>query len=109
MANVTKARSWGLLLGIVCFSLAATAQQQCPMGMETHYAPSTFYTLTGNGICHLRLWDTRTAWIDLEPSNGVYNWTALDAMLSEANKLGADVMYTFGKVPGWATSNFTDP
>jgi hypothetical protein len=109
MANVTKARSWALLLGIVCFSLAATAQQQCPMGMETHYTPSIFYTLSGNGICHLRLWDTRTAWIDLEPSNGVYNWTALDAMLSEANKLGADVMYTFGKVPGWASSNFTDP
>jgi len=30
-------------------------------------------------------------------------------MLAEANTLGADVLYTFGKVPGWASSNPTDP
>jgi len=109
--TITKmVRSCAFSIGILCFSLAATAQlQQCPMGMETHYQTNIFYTLSGNGICHLRLWDTKTAWIDLEPSNGVYNWSTLDTMLAEANTLGADVLYTFGKTPGWASSNPNDP
>jgi hypothetical protein len=109
MINAKKVRTCALLAGVFCFSLAALAQQQCPMGMETHFAPNIFYTLSGRGICHLRLWDTQTNWIDSEPSSGVYNWSNLDTMLAEANTLNADVLYTFGKVPGWASSNPNDP
>jgi len=108
MTNTTKVRSCALLFGLFFFSLAAMAQQ-CPMGMETHFAPTIFPTLSGNGICHLRLWDSDTAWNNLETSNGVYNWSSLDTMLSEATTLNADVLYTFGKVPGWASSDPTDP
>jgi hypothetical protein len=109
MTNATKARICALFIGLFCFSLAAVAQQQCPMGMEIHFNPNDFASLAGNGICHMRLWDTGTAWIELEPSNGGYNWSNLDAMISESNQIGADVLYTFGKVPGWASSNPHDP
>lgn len=108
MSDFKNIRNSVLFFVVVLLSLTAVAQQ-CPMGMETHYQPTIFYTLSGNGICHLRLWDSKTAWIDLEPSNGVYNWTTLDKLLAEANTLGADVLYTFGKVPGWASSDPTDP
>ena len=107
MSKTAKLRSLGVLLATLCLSLVAAAQ--CPMGMQIRYAPSQFSTLPGHGICHLRLWDDMTNWIDLNPSNGVYNWKNLDTFLAEANSLGVDVLYTFGKVPGWASSNPTDP
>jgi hypothetical protein len=107
MSNATKLRNFGVLFATLWLSLTTLAQ--CPMGMETHYHPGDFHTLAGHGICHLRLWDSRAAWIDLEISSGHYNWTTLDAMLSEADRLGVDVLYTFGKVPGWASSNPHDP
>jgi len=95
---------------MMCFSLSAMAQANCPMGMQVRYNPSQFNTLTWKGICHLRLWDTQTSWIDLNGgAQGVYNWSTLDTMLNEANTLGVDVLYTFGKVPGWASSNPNDP
>ena len=97
-----------LLLMLVPFA-AAQQQTNCPMGMETHFAPSIFYTLNGAGVCHLRIWDDQANWIDSETSRGVYNWKNLDTMLNEANTLGVDVLFTFGKVPGWASSNPTDP
>jgi hypothetical protein len=109
MMNTTKLRSFALLVVFFCVAMAAMAQQNCPMGMETHFVPPNFPTMSGYGICHLRLWDSDTAWINLETSNGVYNWSSLDTMLSEAQTLNSDVLYTFGKTPGWASSNPTDP
>jgi hypothetical protein len=79
------------------------------MGMEVHSRPADWHTLTGKGICELRLWDTDTNWIDLETSEGVYDWTTLDNLLSVADKQGFEVLYTFGHVPKWATSNPDDP
>lgn len=98
------------VFAMICFSMTAMAQSQCAMGMQTRYNPSQFNSLSGKGICHLRLWDTQTSWIDLNGAGqGVYNWTNLDTMLNEANTLGVDVLYSFGKVPGWASSNPADP
>lgn len=109
MRNSAKLAGLGILATML-FSLTAAAQSSCPMGMQTRYNPSQFNTLQGKGICHLRLWDTQTSWIDLNgAAQGVYNWSTLDTMLNEANTLGVDVLYTFGKVPGWASSNPTDP
>lgn len=110
MQRLARVCALGVFLAaILPFTAAAQQLQNCPMGMETHYVPSSFYTMNGAGICHLRIWDDQTNWIDIETSNGVYDWTKLDKMLSEANTLGVDVLYTFGKVPGWASSNPTDP
>ncbi|MGH9679731.1 MAG: hypothetical protein ACRD4Y_07245, partial [Candidatus Acidiferrales bacterium] len=52
----------------------------------------------------IRLWDTFTNWSDLEPSRGNYNWPALDRWLDAAQAHGADVLYTFGDIPSWASS-----
>jgi len=56
----------------------------------------------------IRLWDSGTAWYLLNPSSGTYNWTTLDAWLADAQKHGVDVIYTFGELPTWASSNPTD-
>lgn len=56
-----------------------------------------------------RLWATETTWNDLNPSNGVYDFSNLDKVLSvsQANNQ-TDFLYTFGVVPPWASSNPTD-
>ncbi len=57
----------------------------------------------------MRLWDTGTGWAQIETSDGVYNWTLFDEWLDDAQqfKVGG-VMYTFGKVPQWASSKPND-
>ncbi|SRR5581483_3482665 len=109
MQKTATLMMFGILLAVLVPSASAQQLQDCPMGMETHFAPTIFYTLNGAGVCHLRIWDDQANWIDSETSRGVYNWKNLDTMLSEANTLGVDVLFTFGKVPGWASSNPTDP
>ena len=52
----------------------------------------------------VRLWDTHTAWNDLEPSNGTFNWQTLDMYLNLAQQHNVDVLYTFGHTAAWASS-----
>ena len=51
----------------------------------------------------LRAWDTNTSWAQVETSQGIYNWSTLDAWLRMATAHNKDVMYTFGYVPHWAS------
>jgi len=55
-----------------------------------------------------RLWDTTTGWDQLNPSAGVYSWTMLDRWLAKLQSNHADAIYTFGRVPQWASSNPND-
>jgi len=52
----------------------------------------------------LRLWDTKTSWAQLNPSDGKYDWNLLDDWLKEAQHHDVDVLYTFGHTPSWASS-----
>jgi fibronectin type 3 domain-containing protein len=52
----------------------------------------------------VRLWDTNTTWAQIETSRGSYNWTDLDIWLGNISSHGQDAMYTFGRVPHWASS-----
>ena len=57
----------------------------------------------------LRLWDTKTDWASLNPSKNTYDWSNLDDWLQMAKQQGqTDVLYTFGEVPQWASSNPND-
>jgi hypothetical protein len=57
----------------------------------------------------IRLWDTETQWSLLNPSEGTYNFAELDSWLDMATQNGkTDIIYTFGIVPQWASSNKND-
>jgi|HubBroStandDraft_1064217.scaffolds.fasta_scaffold74335_2 hypothetical protein len=57
----------------------------------------------------VRLWDTNTAWGEISSASGVYDWSVLDHWLATAQSHGVnDLMYTFGKTPGWASSKPDD-
>jgi uncharacterized protein YjdB len=61
------------------------------------------------GFGGFRLWDTNTYWAQIERSNGVYDFSTLDRVLAELHSHGiSTVVYTFGQVPNWASSNPTD-
>jgi hypothetical protein len=57
----------------------------------------------------LRLWDARTAWLDLEPANDQWSFGHLDAILSKADERGVgDVLLVLGGTPRWAAGRVLD-
>jgi hypothetical protein len=75
--------------------------------------PSTLFSLTTHSrtdwptvtISALRLWGTGTYWGDINTADGVYDFTTLDKWTSTAQTNNADLVYTFGETPTWASSN----
>jgi hypothetical protein len=53
----------------------------------------------------IRLWDTGTAWADLEPRKGEWNFGTLDRLVNLAAMHDVEVLLCFGHTPGWASSS----
>lgn len=53
----------------------------------------------------VRSHDANISWYQLNPSNGVYNWTPLDRWLAEVQRVGATPMYTIFGTPAWCSSS----
>lgn len=86
-------------------------------GMTILYAtnPHDATSLTGTTpfpsfpIHTLRLWGV-AYWLTLEPSSGVFNWTAMDGTINLGKQNNVkDFIYTFGLVPQWAATSPLDP
>ncbi len=43
-------------------------------------------------------------WGDMNPARGVYNFTSFDQFVALNRARGADILYTFGRTPVWASS-----
>ena len=83
----------------------AASQNAALFGMHIHH--TTPWPSIGFG--GFRLWDTNTRWAEIETSKGVYDFSTLDTFLAELYSHGiTDVVYTFGQVPNWASSDPTD-
>lgn len=50
----------------------------------------------------IRLWDSGVTWADLQPSEGVFDWSKLDAVVDQANARGTEVTLVLGQTPAWA-------
>ena len=56
----------------------------------------------------LRLWDSGTAWTNLEPQAGLWNFAPLDTWVRAAQDNGVpDIILTLGQSPAWASSDPT--
>jgi hypothetical protein len=95
----------------------STAISSDLFGMTILYAtnPNDATSVTGATpfpsfpIYTLRLWGV-AYWLTLEPSSGVYDWTAMDGTINLGKQNNVkDFIYTFGLVPQWASSNPSDP
>ncbi len=77
--------------------------------------PASLFSMTTHGrvdmptvpAVGLRLWDTGTYWYLMNTAPGVYDFTTLDNWISTAQANNFDLIYTFGMLPGWASSNPT--
>jgi IPT/TIG domain/Bacterial Ig domain/Putative Ig domain len=58
-----------------------------------------------------RSWDAYPGldWSDANPSAGTYNFANLDAFITINQTRGADIIYTFGRTPQWASSQPNAP
>src|SRR6202043_2962748 len=52
-------------------------------------------------------WITGTSWGDLNPAPSVYDFSNLDVWIATAQAHNADIVYTFGETPAWASSSPT--
>jgi len=90
------------------------AQQSCQV-VPTGSLPSAFFSMTANtrGGSHapsvtvggFRLWDTTAVWPLLNTAAGTYNWSELDAWVTQIAGAGADTMFTLGRTPCWIATS----
>ncbi len=71
------------------------------LGQKTFGYPNNVRYLDLGGRT-ARLWDTFTSWRLLEPEKGQFDFSRLDAYLSDYKSLNIDVILTFGQAPDWA-------
>jgi len=91
-------------------SSTITVDSQEPPGVPV---PATLFSMTTHSrmdwptvtTSAIRLWGTNTYWGDMNPAAGVYDFTTFDKWLSTAQANGADMIYTFGEIPNWASSS----
>jgi hypothetical protein len=58
------------------------------------------------GFGSLRLWDNRTSWANIERSQGVFDWTALDTAVATSQAKGVnDILMVLAGTPAWATDD----
>ena len=53
----------------------------------------------------LRLWDMKVAWRDVNPSDGVFDFSVLDERVAQAEASGARPLLVLGLTPQWAAAN----
>lgn len=57
----------------------------------------------------LRLWDTRTAWFNLQPARERFDFARLDAIVEAAARRSVEVVLPLGMTPSWAASRPLEP
>ncbi len=77
-------------------------------GLHIHRAKPDLWPSVSFG--EWRLWDAEgTAWYNLEPQQGKWDWTRLDQDVSLAEQHHVGTILTLGQTPPWASSRPNDP
>ena len=105
------AASATLLTGLAIATPAQAAQtpkgtvvKDSLFGMHVYNAEFGEWPTIGFGS--LRLWDNRTSWANIERSQGVFDWTALDTAVATSKAKGVnDILMVLAGTPAWATDD----
>jgi hypothetical protein len=100
---------------------APAPEISAPSSITSTPIPTTYFDMTTHSgvldgsepwptmpLYGLRLWDAEVAWAQINTASGVYDWSTLDEWVSAAASHNAQLMYTFGQTPAWASSDPTD-
>jgi hypothetical protein len=79
-------------------------------GLHVHNPGSDWPTISSqvNPFGVVRLWDTGTAWENIEKVEGSPDWSLLDAYTKIAQVNGVQVLYELAMTPTWASSDPDD-
>ena len=73
-------------------------------GMHVYNAEVGEWPTIGFGT--LRLWDNKTSWANIERTQGVFDWTALDTAVATSKSHGVnDILMVLAGTPAWATDD----
>src|SRR5437588_10761422 len=77
-------------------------------GMHIHHAgTTTSWPVIRFGAW--RLWDAHSAWPDLEPRRGQWNWVNLDQYVALAEQHQVEILLPLGLSPPWASARPAEP
>jgi hypothetical protein len=118
LSRTVKLLSVSLLVGLL--SSLFTACGTTSVYRDNGTIPRAFFGMTVLDSEHLnpplnygttRTWDSfpMLDWADINSSAGVYDFERLDAYIQLNRARGADVIYTFGRTPQWASSQPDTP
>ncbi len=78
------------------FSLSVAPQVGWDAGLETAGTPAA---------AMYRLWDMKVAWRDVNPQQGVFDWSILDRRIALVESWGGKPFLVLGLTPQWAAQN----
>ncbi|MGA8493592.1 MAG: hypothetical protein WB711_24435 [Terriglobales bacterium] len=74
-------------------------------GMHRHAYPNKHEPWPDIPFGSFRMWDSATGWAQINTANGKYDWSQVDRWFSELKEHDVDdILYTFGRVPEFASS-----
>lgn len=94
-----------LMVGTVLTAGPAQAQRVAPDFFGMHDADIARGSLPGVAVGSVRLWDTGTAWSQIETSPGEFDFTALDAAVDAARAAGLRPLVVLGQTPRFHASD----
>jgi len=62
-------------------------------------------TSPGVPAAYIRLWDMKTAWRDINPAPGVFDFSIMDQRVAQAEAAGAKPLVVLGLTPQWAAKD----
>jgi hypothetical protein len=94
------------------FLLPAKAVPRSLFGLHIHYADLPWPPAEMN-VAAVRIWDAdgpeahwenQAQWAAINTAPGVYDWASLDMHVNRALANGADVVFSLGRTPRWASA-----
>lgn len=97
--SVALAVAAGLAVGSLTLAPAASAKAIKPDFFAMHDSQIANGSTPGVKTGAARLWDTGTAWRQIETTPGVFDWSKVDAAVAKARGAGLKPMLVLGQTP----------
>ena len=111
LGRVTLIPGLAVAMVVAMLTLASPVQAQKvkPGFFGMHDSQISSGAVPGVQLGAIRLWDTGTAWRQIETSPGVFDWSVVDAAVNTARAAGLKPMLVLGQTPQFHATNRKAP